>query len=218
MCLWSIVPVKPSRRAIALLSDILSSEEREQLFYGMLKNTLKALNSAPEIGKVLVVSSDMSALALARDYHARTLLEDKQTELNTALTRATTLAKAYAASGILIMAADMPFITAKDIQSFLAHSSQAPEVMIAPDRHGAGTNCLFMRPAGLIPYAYGANSFQHHLDHAKQAGASVEIYRSPAFEFDMDTPADYQLYRQILSGNDQGAESPTEPFPFMEAK
>jgi 2-phospho-L-lactate/phosphoenolpyruvate guanylyltransferase len=92
MCLWAIVPVKPMRRAKSRLSDVLTSKEREQLNLEMLKKTLFALSMVPEIEKVLVVSSDMSALALARDYNARTLLEDGHSNLNTALTRATTLA------------------------------------------------------------------------------------------------------------------------------
>jgi 2-phospho-L-lactate/phosphoenolpyruvate guanylyltransferase len=218
MCLWAIVPVKPLRRARSRLSNILSSEEREQLNQDMLRNTLQALSMVPDIGKVLVVSSDMAALAMARDYHARTLLEDGHSKLNTALTRATTLAHAYAASGVLVLPADLPWVNPKELQSFLELSQISPEIIIAPDRHGVGTNALYVSPTGLIQYAFGANSFQRHLNQAYQIGARVEIVHSPVFALDIDTPQDLALYRQLKADIDYPAAITAETLSFLEAK
>jgi 2-phospho-L-lactate/phosphoenolpyruvate guanylyltransferase len=218
MCLWVIVPVKPLRRAKSRLSDILTSEEREQLNCHMLKNTLMALSMVPDIGRVLVVSSDMSALALAREYSARTLLEDGRSKLNTALTRATTLAQAYTSSGVMILSADLPLINSTELQKFILLAQQAPEVIIAPDRHNVGTNAMIVSPSGLIPYAFGANSFQRHLSLAHHAGARVEVYQSPAFELDIDTPQDLALYRQLEAGLDHLVEITAENLSHLEAK
>jgi len=218
MCLWAIVPVRPLRRAKSRLSDILTSKEREQLNFEMLETTLKALSMVPEIGKVLVVSSDMSALALARDYNARTLLEDGHTKLNTALSRATTLARAYAAGSILFLAADLPMITEQDLHSFLALSQDSSEVIIAPDRHGTGTNALYVRPPGLIRFAFGTNSFQRHLNLAKQAGAKIEVVNSPAFALDIDTPQDVVLYNQLKANTHHLMKFSADTLNHLEAK
>jgi 2-phospho-L-lactate/phosphoenolpyruvate guanylyltransferase len=218
MCLWAIVPVKPLRRAKSRLAEVLTCEQREQLNFDMLKRTLKALSEVPEIGKVLVVSSDMSALALARDYNARTLLEDGHTKLNTALTRATTLAQAYATSGTMVIPADLPLINSADIQAFIAMSQHSPEVVIAPDRLNLGTNGLLVSPTGLIQYAFGPSSFQRHSAQAYKVGARVEIYRSTAFALDIDTPYDLAIFRQLEAGIDNLAEINAETTLDMEAK
>jgi 2-phospho-L-lactate/phosphoenolpyruvate guanylyltransferase len=98
MTLWAIVPVKPLQRGKSRLSSILSVAERTTLNQSMLVNTLKTLKSISEIDTVLVVSRDPAALAIARDFDARTVLEDGSPELNTALRRAAMVAKAYYAN------------------------------------------------------------------------------------------------------------------------
>jgi 2-phospho-L-lactate/phosphoenolpyruvate guanylyltransferase len=218
MSLWAIVPVKPLRRAKSRLSDVLSGEEREKLNHDMLKKTLQALSMVSEIGKVLVVSSDMSALALAREYNARTLLEDGHSKLNTALTRATTLALAYGTSGVLVLPADLPLINSKDIQTFLDLRKQPPGIVIAPDRHGISTNALMMNPTGVIQYTFGANSYQRHISQAHKAGAHVEVCNLLAFALDIDTPLDLALYRQLTADFNHPAGETAETLSFLEAK
>ncbi len=115
MSLWAIVPVKPLRRGKSRLAGVLSEEERTLLNQSMLSHTLKVLSEVREIDQTLVVSRDPSALALAREYHARTLLEDGSPQLNTALRRATAVAQAYATQGVLILPADLPLLTPQDV-------------------------------------------------------------------------------------------------------
>jgi 2-phospho-L-lactate/phosphoenolpyruvate guanylyltransferase len=218
MCLWAIVPVKPMRRAKSRLSNVLTSEEREQLNIEMLKKTLFALSMVAEIGKVLVVSSDMSALALARDYNARTLLEDGHSSLNTALTRATTLALAYGTSGVLVLPADLPLINIEDLQLFINRCGKPPGIVIAPDRHLMSTNALMVRPTGLIQYLFGANSYQRHLKQANKAGAHVEICDSISFALDIDTPLDLAYYRQLTAEFNRPAGETADTLSFLEAK
>ena len=93
MTLWAIVPVKPLRRGKSRLSKVLSENERTILNQNMLVSTLKILSSVNRIDNILVVSRDPAALTLAREYGARTVLEDGSPELNTALSRARLVAK-----------------------------------------------------------------------------------------------------------------------------
>jgi 2-phospho-L-lactate guanylyltransferase len=69
-----------------------------------------------------------------------------------------------------------------------------PAVVIAPDRHQTGTNALFVRPPGLIDYAFGRDSFQLHRAWAERAGARVRVLKSTAIELDLDVPEDWTLY------------------------
>lgn len=199
MTLWAIVPVKPLRRGKSRLSGVLSADERAALNQSMLANSLKTLSNVPEIDTILVVSRDPSALALARDFHARTVLEDGSPELNTALRRASMVAQTYQALEILVLPADLPLITVEDIQRFLSHSGKPPEVVIAPDRRHDGTNALFINPAGLIDFCYGPGSFSIHLEKAKKANARCEIVEIDSLSLDLDLPEDLELLKQIES-------------------
>ena len=174
MTLWAIVPVKPLRRGKSRLSGALTENERAELNQMLLENTLKTFSDLKEVEEVLVISRDPHALTIARNYGARTVLEDGQPELNTALKRATVVAQVYATRGVLVLPADLPLVTRDDILTLIGRAGEPPVVVIAPDRHGSGTNALLLSPSGLIEYDFGVNSFQRHCQRAKDAGGNHE--------------------------------------------
>ena len=199
MSLWAIVPVKPLRRGKSFLSGVLSEDERTLLNYSMLDNTVKALKTVPEIAQVLVVSRDPAALALARNRGGRTVQEDGNPGLNTALKRATVVAKLYSARGVLIIPADLPLITNKEISEMIGRSGNPPEIIIAPDRRGSSTNALLMCPADLFEFHFGLGSFVYNIQQAKKIGCRVDVCQLDAFSLDIDLPEDLDLLRQIES-------------------
>jgi 2-phospho-L-lactate guanylyltransferase len=123
--------------------------------------------------------------------------EDGQPELNTALKRATVIAQVYATRGVLILPADLPLVTREDVLALIERAGESPSVVIAPDRHGTGTNALLISPAGLIEYDFGENSFQRHCQRAKEAGARLEIVDLPTLGLDLDLPEDLELVRKF---------------------
>jgi 2-phospho-L-lactate guanylyltransferase len=201
MTLWAIVPVKPLRRGKSRLAGSLSEDERTELNRTLLNNTLKTLSDLKEIEKVLVISRDPQALMIARNYGARTVQEDGQPELNTALKRATVVAQVYATRGVLVLPADLPLITRDDVLTLLGRAGEPPVVVIAPDRHQKGTNALLISPIGLIEYDFGINSFQRHCQRAEQAGARLEIVNLPSLGLDLDLPEDLELVRRLEMTN-----------------
>ena len=197
MTLWAIVPVKPLRRGKSRLAGALSEDERTELNRNLLQNTLKTLSELRELEEVLVISRDPAALTIARNYGARTVREDGQPELNTALKRATVVAQVYATRGVLVLPADLPLISREDVQILIARSLDPPVIVIAPDRHETGTNALLISPSGLIEYDFGENSFQRHCERAKKAGARLEIVNLPSLGLDLDLPEDLELIRKM---------------------
>jgi len=135
---------------------------------------------------------------LAREYGARTVLEDGAPELNVALTRATIVAKTYATQGVLILPADLPLISSDDIRCLIEKAKDPPVVVIAPDRSYQGTNALLVCPAGLIPYEFGENSFDNHCSRAKEAGARLEVCELPSLTLDLDVPEDLEMLEESL--------------------
>ncbi len=193
MTLWAIVPVKPLRRGKSRLAEVLSPEERADLNSRLLAHTLETLTAIPELEHVLVISRDPGALALAREYGARTVMEQGDAQLNVALTRATVVAKGYATSGVLVVPADLPLITPEDIQALIALMKDPPVVVVAPDRRREGTNALLVSPAGLIEYEFGPNSFNKHCEKAIKAGARLEVIDLPSLALDVDLPEDLDM-------------------------
>jgi 2-phospho-L-lactate guanylyltransferase len=197
MSIWAIVPVKPLRLGKSRLSGVLNDNERTVLNRIFLENALDILRATPQIGHTLVVSRDPAALAIAREFGARTVLEDGTPNLNNALQRATMLARAYEVNGVLILPADLPLLSQPDIEHFIAERGAPPSVTIAPDRHKDGTNALLVEPPGLMKYHYGPQSFEAHCRLAQEAGATVNIVYNYNLALDLDTPEDLNLFNSV---------------------
>jgi 2-phospho-L-lactate guanylyltransferase len=203
MTIWAIVPVKPLNLGKSRLAGVLTPQERLDLNRRLLAHTLDTLSSVSEIESVLVVSRDQAALALAREYGARTVTESGAPQLNVALARATLVAQSFSPSGILIVPADLPLITPEDVRLMLERALNPPVIVVAPDRHRQGTNALLVCPAGLIGskergYEFGHNSFQRHCELARRIGARLEICELSSLAVDMDLPEDLAFVSETL--------------------
>ncbi len=192
MGVWAIVPVKPLRRGKSRLAPVLSVNERAALNRRLLVHTLEVLAQVEAIEQVLVVSRDTGALALARQYGARTLQERGDSQLNLALRHATGFLQAYRVGAVMVLPADLPLLSPEDVQALVAALGDPPAVVLAPDRHEEGTNALLMAPPGVIRYRYGPGSFARHRQEAEEAGVRLTIVRRPALAWDLDWPEDLQ--------------------------
>ena len=199
MTLWAIIPVKPLRRGKSRLAGTLSEDERTELNRILLERTLTTLADMKDVDQVLVVSRDPHALTIARNHGARTVREDGQPQLNTALKRASVIAQVYATRGVLVLPADLPLISASDIHTLIEKGTNPPVVVIAPDRHERGTNALLMSPANLMEFDFGENSFKRHCERAIEVGARLEIVNLPSLGLDLDLPEDLEIVRRLGS-------------------
>jgi len=195
MSLCAIIPVKPLRRGKSRLSGILSSSQREVLNEYLLGSVLECLKPIELIDHLIVISYDPAALSFARKYGANTVLEDRNTNINRALRRATMAALAYGATKLLILPADLPLVTETDIREFLALEEEPPQMTIAPDRKMFGTNAMFINPLGAIKYNFGEWSFRKHIEQAERKGMKVKILQNKNISFDLDVPEDWELLK-----------------------
>ena len=209
MSLWTIIPVKPLKQAKSRLAGALQPEQRYELAQSMLRHVLSVATDVQPVGGVLVISRDTKALAIAREFGAKTLQEGALSNLNPALTRATMVVKSWRADAVLILPADLPFIRADDISAMIRLAGER-SMIIATDRQHDGTNALLVRPAGAIAYDYGSGSFERHISLAEAAGLTVSVYQSEGLSLDIDVPADLRDYHDILARG-QSAGLPTFP-------
>jgi len=217
MTIWAIVPLKPLRDGKSRLAHILSADERAQLTTEILKRTLRVLEDTAAIYRSLVISRDPAVLKIARAEGAFTFGEGEKLGLNAALTRASHVAAAQGASSILILPADLPFLSTGDVATILSSagthgggvngnsSGYLPSRIahISPDRQNDGTNALYISPPLGFKFHYGPQSFQRHLEEAEHLGISCRVVHTPGVKFDIDSEEDWRTYMAM-----QGQESP----------
>lgn len=202
--IFCLIPAKPYAESKSRLAVVLSPAERETLSRWLLAHTLRL--ALRIVGQVVVVSRDRSLLADARAQGAWGLLEGTP-GLNPALTQAARFAQAHSADGLLVLPTDLPRLATRDLEALLALGQDSPAVVAAPCRHGTGTNALLVRPPGLIPFAFGPDSYAAHCQAARAAGVEPVIYRAESIAFDLDTPADWQLHVQNWGAPAWGGEN-----------
>jgi 2-phospho-L-lactate guanylyltransferase len=128
------------------------------------------------IDSVTVVSPDAGVRALASDLGAATIEEPANVRgINQALTYALGVMSPRP-EALVVVLADVPEISESAVILAL---EQLPErgLVICPS-HDKGTGLLVMRPAGLIPFRFGPQSFSLHRREAAAQGLPAEVVRS----------------------------------------
>ncbi len=186
-----VIPVRSLEGAKSRLGAVLDAEERRDLVERLLRRCVDAALATPGVAEVIVVSPDEDVLSLARDAGARPVLQ-RSRGLNPALHEAR--ASAPGAARLLILPGDLPALSPAAITALLTagDTAGAPSVVLAPDRHGRGTNALLLDPPDAIDPAFGGDSRAAHAWLASSADiAFVEVPGDLAL--DIDTPEDLLL-------------------------
>ena len=216
--IYCLIPAKPYTEAKSRLAPVLSLEQRMTLSRWLLERILRLALAA--LGNVVVVSRDRALLAQARALGAWGLREARP-GLNPALSQAARFAQVRGADGILVLPADLPRLTRQDLDALLALGgvgagvtpAPTPILVIAPCRHGTGTNALLLRPPGLIPFAFGPDSFAAHCAAARAAGVEPVVHRADGLAFDLDTPEDWELGIMTQGIRNQLLPFASSPYP-----
>jgi 2-phospho-L-lactate guanylyltransferase len=193
--LWAIVPVKPFAEGKSRLG--LADSQRSVINRAFLTHVLSVIGAVVPQSRIVVVSRDSAALALAQAVGAGALLEEPEGDLNEALTQAAAHVQAHGADAVLSVSTDLPHLTPADICAMVALSC-ASNVVLAPDEQENGTNAILMRPMA-ISYRHGIGSFEAHLTVTADAQLSPVIVRRPGLARDIDTPS---AYRELLREKD----------------
>jgi 2-phospho-L-lactate guanylyltransferase len=191
-----VIPVRTFEGAKSRLGAVLDAEERRDLVERLLRRTVAAALATPGVVDVVVVSPDPEVRAVASAAGARPLTQ-RSRGLNPALQEARA---AIDADRLLVLPADLPAVTAGDLAQVLAAGDAAgtPSVILAPDRHGRGTNALLLAPPDVIDFAFGGDSRAAHAWLASSAEAAyVEV--PGVLALDLDTPDDLLLTESLLA-------------------
>jgi 2-phospho-L-lactate/phosphoenolpyruvate guanylyltransferase len=196
----AVIPVGALEGAKSRLGGTLDAEERRELAIEMLDRTIRAALTTSAIDETLVISPDREVLDRAASAGARTLLQRSQ-GLNSGLREARADAIAGGAGAIVILPIDLPLVSSAAVQGLIAPleaTVERPLVVLAPDRHGRGTNGLLVAPPDAVEFGFGGDSRAAHAACAAEAGARYIEIDGP-LALDIDTPDDLLFVEHLLT-------------------
>lgn len=183
----AVVPVKSLVQAKSRLAGALTPQERVTLMLGMLWHVLDAIAQSDGVESMGVISPDADLPALP---HGALRIEQPEPGLNKGLERGREWAVAQGADTLLVLFADLPLLSHEEIAEMISLCREEGTVVLAPDRHGTGTNAMLARPPSIARLAFGRDSFAAHISLHEEVGVLIKTYSSPGTSIDVDTPED----------------------------
>jgi 2-phospho-L-lactate/phosphoenolpyruvate guanylyltransferase len=192
---WTIIPVKGPEVGKRRLVGALDEPARRSLVAAMLGKVVAATQAARNVDHLVVLGPSRHGLSPAIALHP-----DPGGGLNAALADALRAVADGGATRAVVIAADLPQVTTRDIELLAAAPPET--IAIAPDRHETGTNAvsLPLPAAREFAFAFGPDSFARHNEAAENLGLAVEIIESPGLMRDIDVPADLADAAELLEG------------------
>ena len=192
----AVVPMKPLVHSKTRLASVLSEEERAGLSLAMFSKIVGAAHEA--LGAVWVVGGD-DAVRLAANGLGAKWLEDPGKDLNDSLSFA--LNKACKnESAAIYLPADLPFVTAADIEKTVQASGAGKTLTLSPAQQDGGTNAMLIPKCLSFPPQLGKDSFRRHEKQAASLGIPYTVFLSEGLALDLDTPDDLALCDRLQPG------------------
>ncbi len=195
----AVLPVKSFARAKQRLGESVDDSLRLALAGAMVADVLLALSEAQEIELTIVVSREQAVADAARSRGAVVVEDLAESGQSAAVTLGVQRALADGIERVLCIPGDCPALDPLELDALLASGTGSrAEVVIVPDRHGAGTNGLLLAPPDAIAPSFGPDSCERHRSLAREAGVACRLERPLSLLLDIDTGADLDALRERL--------------------
>jgi 2-phospho-L-lactate guanylyltransferase len=204
----ALVPVKNLSAGKSRLSRVLSPADRERLSAFMLRRVLQVLHGSGRFDLVCLVTHDERVAKIGQPCEVRVIWEPEPTNENRAIEYATEICHSLGAESLLVLPADIPFLTVQDVEAILTGTTREPNVTLCPSKEGTGTNALLRTPPDVIPARFGPNSFFLHRLEAQAKKIPCGVYPLPRVALDIDTPEDLLALKRTEEYSRTFAESP----------
>jgi 2-phospho-L-lactate guanylyltransferase len=186
--LTTILPLKAFDQAKARLSSVLSPSERSRLARLMAVDVLRTLSAVPEITGVLIAGQDDEHAALAAAFGCDFICDDPALDVSSNVARVTQTVIASGVDRLLYVPADLPLLTAPDLQALIVRNGAG--LTLCRALRDNGTNAMLASPPAAANFSFGSNSAERHTATARGAGWAVRVLDLPAFQRDVDEPSD----------------------------
>jgi 2-phospho-L-lactate guanylyltransferase len=189
---WALVPFKGFIRAKSRLIAELGPLDRSMLALAMARDVSTALIYSRTVTRVLLVS-DVPALDRLIDVEGVELFDTgRACGLNEDLAIAVNWCGTHGAAQVLIVHADLPWITPAAVDRFVlgAAPSSASSMCVAACKDGSGTNLLLAAVPLPVPLLYGCQSLMRFRQAAAESGVDITVVNDESLAADIDVPDD----------------------------
>ncbi|GAA0670599.1 2-phospho-L-lactate guanylyltransferase [Streptomyces malaysiensis subsp. malaysiensis] len=202
---WTVLlPVKPFALGKSRLGSWAGAARRD-IARAVFLDTMDAILHTPEVCRLIVVTADPEAHALAAGAGAEGIHEASVGGLNAAA-RLGAAAAADHGTGVrtgpvAVVAADLPALKPRELASVLAEAGRHPRAVLADHRGHGSTILTAQDPSFLLPGFEGASRARH------AANGAYEIAHSgvPGARLDIDVPGDLALAAALGLGTHTAA-------------
>lgn len=193
----AILPVKRFGAAKSRLATAIPAPDRSALAAAMVTDALAALARAELVEMTIVVTGEPEAISVARDLGAIVVPDPTDESHSVAAGLGVARAMSLGAEAVAMLPGDCPLLDAAELDRAI-FSLRPPEVVVVPDRHGAGTNGLILSPPDAVEPSFGDGSHARHHALAREAGVRSRTLALASLALDADTPDDLELIRRHL--------------------
>lgn len=187
MRIFGLLPFRGLDDPKSRLGSVLSAGERGELALDLLRQVVDAM-LAGGIERLAVITLDERLTCAGLDPRAEVIVQ-RGRGLNAAVHEGQAWAMLGGADGLLTVLPDLPLFSSHDVCALLSAATEEGAV-IAPDRHGLGTNALLLAPPDAIPPSFGVDSAPRHRLALALADIPVTDIQRPGTHLDLDTPDD----------------------------
>lgn len=197
LVIFGLLPFRGLDDPKSRLGSALAAGERGKLALDLLRQAIAALLDGG-VARLAVITLDERLARAGLDPRAEVIVQHGR-GLNAAIHQGQAWAMLGGANGLLTVLPDLPLISAADVRALLAAATDEGAV-IAPDRHGLGTNALLLAPPDAIPPSFGVDSAPRHRLALALADIPVIDIQRPGTHLDLDTPDDLERLRDVGHG------------------
>lgn len=195
----AILPVKRFRESKKRLGKRIGAGTRAHLTRAMYGDVLGALLRAETIDEIFVVSPETEAIELARDAGATVIEDPDESGQSEAVELALERLPSLGFDAALLVPGDCPLLDAAEVDDLVRRArAEKLQIAIVPDRHGEGTNALYLLPPDVMEPQFGPGSLERHRGQAEARGVRFGVEELESLALDIDTEDDLQQLRQAF--------------------
>jgi 2-phospho-L-lactate guanylyltransferase len=197
MTTWAVIAARPLTEGKARLAGVLTPSARWSLNAALLSHVAEVVQAV--FGhRAALVSRSHEVLALGLRAGLFPILESDH-GLNEAFSEAAAEVGRHGADAMLALPTDLPMLSPDSLKEMLAARETGAQVVIAPDRHGLGTNAL-LTPLPPLRFSFGPGSRHAHERAAAARGWRSALLVRPGLAWDVDTPDDLAAMAALPGG------------------
>ena len=187
-----LIPVKDPSKAKTRLAELLSEDKRRRLAWAMFEDVARAVVAATRPDRVILVSSFVPAVDMARDLGWEVLIEENQISESHSVDWASRILSEQGFDRVMRLPADLPLVKGQDIDDLMSIKLELPGAILVPSREGSGTNAIIRTPPTVFPSRFGPNSLALHKQEAALVGVECRIVNNSRIALDIDEPSDVE--------------------------